>query len=494
MTERKNRIFRLLYSVVQGSHVWAKSWIILICFWAPVFCALYPGVLTYDGLYEIKWFLVDGVVTDFHTLAHSAWLSASVFLGKNLFGDFVTGQALYTVTQSLLLSGCFSYCVASLRDFSVPPLAILGALAWFAVFPVHSIMAVSATKDVAFTAFFAVSVVLIAKMIANPRSYFSRVRNVLGLAICLFLMFAFRKNGLLVFAVCLPIIVIASVGARRQIAVLGLCCMVVGMIYFGSLSSVFLTQETPTVPPSGTTEALSVPMQQVARVMVEDGDALDQDTKEQIALYLPSWSRYDERIVDPIKFGDRVTSEIENDPGGFMSLWANLALRFPGEYFDAWVAMSYGWWDPFFRYTEFSEGRPYLEMESAQRESISDGDADRFIYIEQTGNSLLKRLACGVIYRAPWESIPLVSQVFAPASMVWIIVVCAVILAFRRRTAERLSVALLLPIVYAASCLLGPTVMIRYAFPLFAVAPLAAAFAIAGICSRKGKMSYHKNV
>ncbi len=453
-------------------HAGLAIWGLIVLFWLPVYVALFPGLLTYDPLYEVKWFLSDGVITSFHTLAHSAWLAASFVVGTSVFGSREAGMALYATMQVLLLSGAFAFCVRKLKSFGAPVWIQAGSLSWFAMMPLHAVLAMTATKDVAFTAFFVVSTVLIFEALRDPREFFRTWRKPVVLGATLLLMFAFRKNGVYAFVVAAPFVIAACRGARVKMAMLVVACLAAAGMYFGPVHHAVCTEETPTVPPAGKTEAFSVPLQQLARVMVEDDGCLDAETRSRIESYVPAWAQYNERIVDPIKFGNGKSDRIESDPAGFLALWAQVGLSRPAVYCDAWTAMSYGYWYVDFRFSSFLEGYPYLDWASVQPGSITDADADAFVFIDQQSDSLGAKLVGGLMRRMPWEGIPVLSWLFSPGLMVWMLAFAVVASLHARR--YRTAAVFVLPLAYAASCLLGPTLLIRYAYPLFACLPLAA--------------------
>lgn len=461
---------RALRRMYDRDRLWPRAWLTIAACWLPACAALFPGVLAYDPLYELKWALSDGVTTSFHTLAHSAWLSASVALGRDAFGSAEAGLALYTVAQVLLLSGVLACCVAALRRFGAPFWSQMLALAWFSLFPAHAVLAMTATKDVAFTAFLVLSVVLLCEAVRDPKRFFARARGPLALAGALLLMFAFRKNALYAFIAAGPFLVAACPGARGRAAGLCAACLAVGVLYFGPVHGALCDEDAPTVPPAGSTEALSVPLQQLARAMVWEGKGLGAETFAAAESYVPAWRSYDERIADPLKFGSG-NRRVEEDPAGFLSVWAQVGALRPAVYADAWLSLSHGFWYLGFRYSDFSQGRPYLEWRSVPREAISDGDADAFVYIGQTGPAALRETAGRFMDRMPWDSVPVLSWLFNPGLFAWVLIASATSCLYLRR--YRLAAALALPLAYLATCLLGPTLLIRYAYPLFALAPFA---------------------
>ena len=283
-------------------------------------------------------------------------------------------------------------------------------------------------------------------------------------------MFAFRKNALYAFIAAGPFLVAACPGARGRAAGCARRALRSACCTSDRFTERCATRTPPPLPPAGSTEALSVPLQQLARAMVWEGKGLGAETFAAAESYVPAWRSYDERIADPLKFGSG-NRRVEEDPAGFLSVWAQVGALRPAVYADAWLSLSHGFWYLGFRYSDFSQGRPYLEWRSVPREAISDGDADAFVYIGQTGPAALRETAGRFMDRMPWDSVPVLSWLFNPGLFAWVLIASATSCLYLRR--YRLAAALALPLAYLATCLLGPTLLIRYAYPLFALAPFA---------------------
>ena len=86
-----------------------------------------------------------------------------------------------------------------------------------------------------------------------------------------------------------------------------------------------------------------------------------------------------------------------------------------------------------------------------------------------------------VSYDMLLDKIPVISIVANEAFPFWLMVIAAAFVL--RRKKYRFLCAMLLPLGYWGTLLLGPVIVVRYAFPLIVLVPL-----LAGICFQKDDM------
>ena len=95
-------------------------------------------------------------------------------------------------------------------------------------------------------------------------------------------------------------------------------------------------------------EALSIPLQQFARITKYHGDTLTDDERWRIYKYLPTNDLaevYTPRISDLVKnnFSNEAFAE---DKIGLVKLYVKLALKYPRATIEAFLCNNYGYWYP----------------------------------------------------------------------------------------------------------------------------------------------------
>lgn len=112
--------YRYLAKIKNQSHFLFKPkyfwllWLFIFVTWLPAFLAMYPGNLSYDGVPQLLQTIGHQGLSAHHPVLHTLYLTYSVELGKNIFGSYNIGLAIYSLTQMALLSSSLAYMVHQL--------------------------------------------------------------------------------------------------------------------------------------------------------------------------------------------------------------------------------------------------------------------------------------------------------------------------------------------------------------------------------------------
>lgn len=118
---------------------------------AAVFLAYYPSVFAYDAEGQLYQVIAHDYSTH-HPLLHTLFLGAFFKLGGLLPGSYSAGMAMHSVVQMLLMATVFGYTIAYLYRQGASVFLRNIMLLFYALFPTNSILALSTTKDVLFSA------------------------------------------------------------------------------------------------------------------------------------------------------------------------------------------------------------------------------------------------------------------------------------------------------------------------------------------------------
>lgn len=323
---------------------------------ALVFCALllgwmfwflynYPGVMTPDSISQFS--QVTGLIpySSHHSLIHTLLFGLFYRIGHGLTGSVNAGIACYILFQMLVLAGVETCCVSQLAKNGLPRWMLALWVAFWALVPYNGIYAVTMWKDILFSAFVLLYAIVLFRLQKNPDW---NVKTHCGVLILTFvsgwLTCMLRSNGLYVFLFMLPFVLISfrrqlKVMLPLQFAVLFLALLMKGPVfhYFGVADPHF-------------TESLSIPLQQVARVVTEGRSLSD----EQEALInqvvdmslIPEY--YDPVISDPVKALVLYNNAdyLAAHKAEFFRLWAELGLAYPRDYAEAFIDQTKGYWYP----------------------------------------------------------------------------------------------------------------------------------------------------
>lgn len=447
------------------------SWGVIFVAWIPVFLAYYPSIMAYDSHRQIQeaisgymWF------NSHHPLVHTFLIRMFLLLGEKI-GSYEVGMALFSLVQMLVLSVVFAYACNMIGRMTKKTWMVVATAAFFALTPIHPVLALSVTKDILFTAFF----LLMFLLIVEHNQADSRVKKWLLLGAMLLvgiLMMLFRNNAIYAFAVFAVFYFFWA--KKERLTILLLCVAVL-------LGGKFCAQGIQKAMDAGSgskIEMFSVFMHQMARVGVKQGENLYIEDYLLIEKYVDDiyWSHYNPTIADGIKNNVGVTSFAvwKDDIGGMLKDWFTLGKMYPNDYIDAFLALTSGYW--FLDDVSHAEVLGYGETTNlGLLYTFNASKSERFEGVESCSLfpgllKVYKKIVNGNEYY-DW---PVLNLLFKPAVYCWSLIV--IMTAFAYKKEKRKWILCLYPLFYLCTLLLGPVVNFRYVYPIVAVVPVLIAW------------------
>ena len=427
--------------------------VILLC-WLPVFLAYYPGLFAYDVSTQITE-IVTGELTTRNPLLHTLYLGGFYLLGEAL-GNVNTGVALSVGVQMLVMAGVFAYTAAYLASLRAARGSVWLTVAFFALFPVHAMLAISCTKDTLFCGLLLLYALQLHRLSQNP-ALLKSWRWVAPTALAAVALCLLRNNAFFGILMCVPLgflIVPRPLRARLIAVLLGALVLSLGLNM--GLKAMFSAKGI------SATELVSVPSQQLSRVYALQGGALP--ASAEIAAYLPTVERYIPYTADPVKTFAAVKKPAKM--WGFLKLWGKLGLQYPLTYLDAYLLTSQGYW----WLNDTTHARIYGEGLATRQGYLLTDTKPGFGVTPQSQLPALESLLERLFSANEYQRAPILSLLFAPALYGWFTFfsLCRAIEQHRRDLAL-LSGFLLC---YMVPLWFGACVLIRYAYPMVVCAPL----------------------
>ena len=438
-----------------------KPGIYFLCVWAiifisyiPLFLTNWPGNFVFDAKYQLSNVLTESYSTH-HPLLHTWLMGAAYKLGMR-WGNVSAGFQFYTLLQMLVLSGAFAYTLWYLYKKKVYRGIRIAVLLWFALFPMHPLFAISATKDVLCAAFFLISVIYYIRWFYDKESF--KWYSYLGMIVSSVLLALFRNNALyavLIFAViCLCIVK----GWKEK----GKVLLVFAAIYLLSdWSGAALVKALNAYEPDTYRETMSVPLQGLARVASYRGDELSDELYNEICNYIreEDIASYNPYLSDPIK-NQANEALLKENTVDFLKLWIKVGLQFPDEYFESLVTNTMGYWYP------LNQGG-YVTM-----------DVSLYHTLIEIGEEIQKEDYCPIageiynplFYEGNYKYVPILGYLFRMAIYVWFFIYAFLWSVYKK---DRKGILLLcLPLAYLLSCMAGPTAALRYIYSMIVCIPI----------------------
>lgn len=457
------------------------AFLLIALSWFPTYLAYYPAICSYDAPIQVGQAVEDYLI-DHHPLVHTLMIRGFIYLGRGVFGNANTGIGIYTVLQLLFLAAVFAYGIAALHRVRVRTLWQLITLFYCMFYPFHWYMSATMTKDTVFTAFVVLMTVTVCELLLEGRNNL----QVKGRDILLFIgvigVVLFRNNGKYALMVMLAVLFLGMLAGRttRRLwaRLLGnvLAAFVIGNII---LSAVFTLSGAE---PGDRREMLSMPIQQLARTMIYHGGVgvlpEDDNTMEDVDRALindflldEGYRWYDADFADPVKAHTN-TYVVRYRYRDFFATYFHLLSEYPGDFINAGLAVNAGYLYPndvshaHINEQEGLVGRGYVQTYWFEADLVPRG-----IYKDSKWESLRGVLESWADRNA-YLNLPLLKYIFVPGTYLYLYLILAGYLLIRRD--RRMLVPLAFVLGYYITLFLGPTVQLRYLYPVMVSWPFVA--------------------
>ena len=438
---------------------------VLLVAWSPYFILLSPGIVTADTLNEISQAMGDVPLSDHHPILYTGFLKITLTLGVFLTGNIGCGLIVSGLTQMVLLAGIFSLAIVSIDfSFRYSWLIRIATLAFFALNPLIGWYSITLWKDVLFSAFVLLlcSSTVSFSMREHPAQISVREGVVFFFALLgvLFL----KKSGIYLVLPTVLTLIIARPGIRKALASISISALAFYMIVHGALMGLLGVIE------GDSREALSVPLQQVARVVAYDQDSLSDSDKQAISAVLPLEdlsSLYYAKVSDNVK-STFETDVFKNNITTYAKLYFKLGISHPIEYLDAFLSGTSGYWYPETKYWSVS-GSDYRYVLDSYTEwgwTVYD-NPERY----DSSKTVSPEREEAVDFVTGIKNIPILSALLSIGLWVWIYF--SLFCFLPRHLKKKLASVFMLVAMVWITCLISPVYAeTRYAYPLLLMLPL----------------------
>lgn len=415
-----------------------------------LFLVEYPGNVSEDPFAQIAE-MVSGQYSNFNPFWHTILLQGALSAGYWLFGNANAAVAFFCVLQVLAVAFAFTYCLMTMYHYGVSRTFLFCAFLVYLIMPYHIALSITIWKDVLFSAGVLMTLCAFLRIVkglnGEPR------RDYLVLVLGSILMVLCRTFGWSVY-LCFAVLAALCIRNRKKcIAMMGILA-VVGWIVASPLLALLQ------IPGADSVEPVSIPIQQVSRVIAEGCEISDEDAEliSQVVDLDKVPELYTNWLSDPMKMEIRGKNLefFKENLSEFASLWIRLGRKYPVQYLKAWIDQTRGYWNggySYGMYSEFIMDNPY---------GVKKAPANPLIAMPFR---LYFGLSRHLIFFEPFHSIGL---------HVWIAFLCCICNFVKKRKEWLLSVPLLILIVglwFSTPVYCS----FRYAYPLFVSFPLIVA-------------------
>lgn len=105
--DNSNRVTDLLFNRKYSIFILT---LLIVITWLPILYSFYTGNFSYDASTQVN-MINYNVLTKYHPVIHTVFLSNSILLGHNLFSSYSIGIFIYSFIQMLIITFIFSYTI-----------------------------------------------------------------------------------------------------------------------------------------------------------------------------------------------------------------------------------------------------------------------------------------------------------------------------------------------------------------------------------------------
>ena len=330
---------------------WISFVLLVLSRWIVLYFCQYPGELTTDSISQMSQ-LMSGTYSNHHPFYHTMVIKCFVDLGLNIFNDINAAVATYSFFQILFTAMCFSFAVSTMAKMEAPRWMIITTMSFFIMMPYHILYAITMWKDIMFGCFILLFVTFVYRCIKDIGN---NIFNYIMLAISSMGTCLFRSNGFFAFVILtFTFIMLWKLKNRRMLVIFASAIVLSFIMKHGVLAKLGVTQPD-------TIESLSIPAQQIARVVYEgcELDDWERATLSEIIDIGQIAENYAPYISDPIKGLVRQKGNqhlIVDKKGDYIKLYFSLGFKYPMVYMRGWIDETRGYWNAGYEYWRWSCG------------------------------------------------------------------------------------------------------------------------------------------
>lgn len=437
------------------------TWGILFLSYIPTLLAAFPGFFTYDAEAESYMVFTEKYST-YQPLLHVLLLGWTLRFVYHFSQSYNAGIFIYTLMQMLVLSACFSYEISFLRNSGVKRWICNLGTVFMALFPTVSMFVCCSTKDTLFSGGVILLTTLLLEAARDAELFWnSRLKKFLFSIAALFILF-FRNNG--IYAL-IPFLFFFGI-LYKKIWKKWLPTVVVTLLVFTvSTQGLILAFHAKKGPLA---EMFCVPMQQLARVYIQEGETFSEEDSEILYSLIPQviLEDYNPKLADMVK-RNFLEDNFKASPGKYISLWFRTGLKHFDIYVNSFLENTYGYWYP----DTIPDG--YRGIWTANRQYE---DSSYFAFATEPPGQrasllpALERFYEKISLEIYQQKVPVISMLFSIGFWHWIYLFTALYLLITRHRKQAFSLSLI-GLLYL-TVLLGPIVLVRYVLYLFFAVPL----------------------
>ena len=336
----------------------------------------YPGWINMDLRLQIEE-MMTGIYENHHPYWHTKTMEMIIKPIFRISGDGNLAVSMFCIFQIVVMSLCFTYLISTLQYVGVRRNILYLVIIVNALMPYNIGMSCALEKDTLWSVAVGVYFVSLYRVLflKDSKKKLDVALAVIGLmGVCLY-----RTNGIIVIGVSLVCLIVREIKHKN-----GFSRIIIILVTF-FLSSLCLNNlyiEYKGIEQPDIVEALSIPLQQIART-IDDQKELSEQEVDFISKII-DYERIDE-IYDSAS-SDNIKNEIREHGNQqyisdhkleFIKVWISVGIKYPFNYLKGWIDETRGYWCPSFYYSVWDSG--VSERVDLSQYNIRNVERNRYI-------------------------------------------------------------------------------------------------------------------
>lgn len=314
--------------------------LVLALAWLPVFLIYFPGIMPEDATVSVAMVIGELPWNNQFPVFYSLIIGAFIFIGYCLH-NVNLGIAFYSIFQLIIMAGGLGFFLSWLQKKGLRKIYIYFCLAYFAAAPVFGNYAIVMWKDPWFSGLLILLSIFLYDHVALNRQSFLEKKYLWQYAGLILLMCLMRNNGIYIAVLinlCL-LFVYRSQIKRVLAALLGsilLVLFITGPVYEFTVSAKNLF-----------VEAVGIPLQQMVRTVVMDGNMNEKEEAflNELMPIEKYKDYYNPFLVDPVKWAPEFNTKfLDTHKKEFFQTWLSMLPKNFDKYVEQYLMGTYGFW------------------------------------------------------------------------------------------------------------------------------------------------------
>lgn len=315
--------------------------VMLVC-WLPYYLSYFPGGIGNDDFECANMCLGNIPWTNHNPIFYIFLMNVCIKLtAPNITAAF----AIMSTVQMLMFAATLSLTLCFMYRKGLRRCYIACSLGFFALHPFVAMYSIYVTKDVMFACVVIVLTLYLMDLVPTLFDENNRYGKSVKCWVVLGLLAAFsiitRNNGTVMMVILALAMLIALKKYRKQVFITFAVVLILNGIYKGPVWKALDIQK------QSFAESAAIPLSQVAYTICMDGEITGKDREylEKLMPFDKVKEEFEPGYTDSYKFSSSFDKAmLDDDPGSFMITWLHLLPRNFGDYVEAYLIQTCGYW------------------------------------------------------------------------------------------------------------------------------------------------------